>query len=185
MTMLAKVNFNLISVENSAGANFYFNTDIEGLKRGDIVIVMSRGKATLGNFVGYSNKEYKASSEIIRKATHVEVKEYWDTVEQNLRNNLLQISEEALYQYRNNFKNNNTTSAEDVQKKLNRNIILAIDYGKARLNNAGHHTVNYGQQQIKIHNSTVVGLKALPKKRKFYKNFKKYNELNKLFNIEN
>jgi hypothetical protein len=183
--MLGQVNFNLISTDNNAGTPFYFNTDIKGLRVGDIVVVWSRGKRQLGTFLGYSDKEYNAKSKIERKALGSEVRDFWNKVEENLKEKPLTLSNSLFKYYKTHFKGNLNTRKEEAEKKLTRNVILTSITHSKSINNKKLHTFFYGTQMIVVKNNEIVNIKAVNKnsKIKFFKNKEKYKQLNEHFEL--
>lgn len=183
--MLAQVNFNLISTDINAGTPFYFKTDITGLRAGDIVVVLSRGKRQLATFLCYSKKDYTAKSKIERKALGSEVREFWNKVEENLKNKPLTMSDELFEYYRTHFKGNLNTTKEEAEKKLTRNVILTSVTNSKSINNKRLHTFFYGTQMIVVKNNEIVNIKAVNKnsKIKFFKNKEKYKQLNDHFEL--
>ncbi|MCL1696345.1 hypothetical protein [Lysinibacillus sp. BPa_S21] len=154
---IAKVNFNLISNYRTNKKKFYFNTDIEGLEKGDILVVDSQGKEQFANFLGYYDGQREASKNVIRKAANEELNVYWTTVEDNLLKYPLYISDEIYNQYRFKFNNNFSTSKEEATLKLTRNVLLSNNFTKGKIVK-NNHVFNYGTQEILVKGNEIISV---------------------------
>jgi len=155
---IAKVNFNLISNQRTNKKKYYFNTDIEGLEKGDILVVDSQGKEQYANFLGYYEGQREVSKNVIRKATNEELTDYWLLVEENLLKYPLYISDEVYNQYRFGFKNNFQTSKEEATLKLTRNVLLSNNFTKGKIIK-NNHVFNYGTQEITVKGNEIVSVR--------------------------
>lgn len=156
---IAKVNFNLISNQNTNKKNYFFNTDIEGLEKGDIVIVDSQGKEQYANFLGYYNGKREATKNVIRKATREEDNEYWTMVENNLLKYPLHLADAIYNQYRFKFKDNFSTSKEEAVLKLTRNVLLSNNFTEGRIVK-NNHVFNYGTQEITVKGNEIISVRT-------------------------
>jgi|GEM_PF-5299779 len=154
---IAKVNFNLISNQRTNKKKYYFNTDIEGLEKGDILVVDSQGKEQYANFLGYYEGQREASKNVIRKAANEELTNYWTMVEDNLLKYPLYISDEIYNQYRFKFKNNFSTSKEEATLKLTRNVLLSNNFTKGKIVK-NNHVFNYGSQEITVKGNEIISV---------------------------
>ncbi|MCL1700767.1 hypothetical protein [Lysinibacillus sp. Bpr_S20] len=152
---IAKVNFNLISNQRTNKKKYYFNTDIEGLEKGDILVVDSQGKEQYANFLGYYEGQREASKNVIRKAAIEELTNYWTMVEDNLLKYPLYISDEIYNQYQYKFNNNFSTSKEEATLKLTRNVLLSNNFTKGKIVK-NNHVFNYGTQEITVKGNEIV-----------------------------
>lgn len=182
--MIAKVNFNLISGEDK-GIVYKFRTSNPKLRRGDVIVVDSRGEHQLANFVGYDRKsDYKPTKEVIRKLPNNYSKEYWNEVEERLLKEPLRLTEQAYIYYCNTFLRNEETSFDDARKKLTRNVILSIGFGKGKpkmINQS--HVFYYGTMEIRVKGNTIVHIKRNEQAAGFTKNKRKYRYLNEYFGL--
>lgn len=182
--MLAKVNFNLINVDSNAGQMFYFNTEDDSLKMGDVVLVKTRGELRFANFVTYSEAKYTATSDLVGKATVSELKTYYSIVKDILLSKPLKLNENAYKAYVSKFKDTEHATLEEAQKKLTRNAILAMQYDGRKLSDKGYAVMYYGMQEIVVRNNEIISVKPTTQKRKFKKSKVEYIALNKHFGLE-
>lgn len=182
--MIAKVNFNLISGEDK-GIVYKFRTSNPKLKRGDVIVVDSRGEHQLANFVGYDRKsKYEPTKDVIDKLTPEQIKQYWDEVENRLLKEPLQLAGQAYTYYCNTFLRNEETSIEDARKKLTRNVILSLGFGKEKpkmLNRS--HVFHYGTMEIRVKGNVITHIKKNEPMKNFKKNKRKYHYLNEHFGL--
>lgn len=156
---IVKVNFNLISNHRKNKKKYFFNTDIEGLEKGDIIVVDSQGKEQYANFLGYYDGQKEATKSVIRKASMEETNEYWTMVENNLLKYPLYLADDIYNQYRFKFKDNYSTNKEEAVLKLTRNVLLSNNFteGKIVKNN---HVFNYGTQEITVKGNEIISVRT-------------------------
>lgn len=125
------MNFALVSFAFNGGLYFerkvLFKTDVEGLVRGDVVVVKGKKKKkALGVFLNYIEEdlypEYdrrkllkKANKKALEKTMKEQVKLFEN----------IQISELACKRYRERFKDNESLSDEEARMKIIRNLSVA------------------------------------------------------------
>ena len=178
---VAKVNFDLISTDYNASEDFYFKTYIKNLIVGQQVWVISKGNKVMANFLGYEDTECEPYSKIVRRVSKVELEVYKALVEKNLLECPLKITEEALDDYRNNFRGNQRTSKEQASLKLTRNVLMSY---KKHTQRNGVLTFQYGLQLIKVKGHTVIGVEKAVRAKDFTKDWNRYMYLNNTLGIE-
>lgn len=182
--MVAKVNFELISSEETASKVYYFNTTISDLKIGQNVWVISRGQEMVATFLGYDKETtYKPTSKIVRRLIHGEVVLFKQMREQILIKHPLNITDEALEQYCTLFKGNKGASKEIACAKLTRNVLMALSK-YIDVNNDNIFIFKYGTQLIHVKKHTVVKLDLASRAKNFNKDWNQYMYLNEQLGIQ-
>lgn len=125
------MNFALVSFAFNGGLYFerkvLFKTDVEGLVRGDVVVVKGKNeKKALGVFLNYIEEDLYPEydrKKILKKANK-------KTLEKTMKEQVrlfenIQISEIICKKYRERFKDNESLNDEEVRAKIIRNLSVA------------------------------------------------------------
>lgn len=181
---IVKVKYTLLNT-NSSNKIYYFKTDIEDLKIGDVLLVDSQGREVFGHFYGYSNANKKPTRSVIRKVEGLEMKKFWSAIERRLIKKPLKLSKIAYERYCKNVKGNSETTYQQANKKLTRNVIMASKFKwKNAMSSKNRFIFNYGFLQIDVSGNTIVTVKNMQPFKKFVKSEFLYNKLNKKLGIK-
>lgn len=182
---IAKINFELIGKGKSSSKVYFFNTEIESLKRGDLVLVDSNGEETYANFLGYvkGKCEIVPTKAVIRKLSKSETMDYWRTVELKLVSRPLKMTDEVYKNYIREVSQNRHTTRNLAELKMTRNLILAAKK-KRFINKNNEMSFEYGRLHFKMKNGLIVAIKNYQETPLNYKkNLRHYYYLNDVMGI--
>lgn len=160
------MKFALISFSFNGGLYFerkvLFKTDVEGLVKGDVVVVKGKKeKKSLGVFLKYIEEDLypEYDRKVLLKKAHKNALE--KTMKKQVRLfEHLYISESVCKKYRERFKNNEGLSDEEVRVKIIRNLSVAAHRVSSKKNiKKNIKCYFFGNMVIVLQGNEVINIK--------------------------
>lgn len=180
---MLKVTFGLNNESNLNDINLFHNK-VDDIEAGDFVLVDYEGEERIGLVMGISKDKVNTHNEVKCRASYGDVLDYWNDAEYNLIDGKLEVTDQVIDYYRKNFNGCQNLCEDVIKKKLARNIILSIGFGKDVVRVNGHrHLYRYGSMVIRMSGCRVTGLDKKPLSG-FKKNKRKYKYLNEVLELK-